>query len=313
LSRVITSGLQCVLIGFLLGVLLNSPTRARGGTQSADRASSVTMAPSLPGEIRILVGFRDGKGRPVPVPSKETLTARLDETPIEIEDLRPLRNEPLIFSLIVDKSGSSRSNGDKQTAAAVSLFRALSTGDNHGYLAVFKDGVSASKQFAYPSEVEQILKEIPPGGGTALYDAIEVVCKEQLNSNLLPPNSRRAIFVFSDGGDNTSHIPLTKTIEVAQKAGIPIISIKLRVDTEGKRQEKGELAALKSLTESTGGMSVLPDEDRDELGQLPSLLEGQSVLTLKTPELKHKKTYTLKIESLLKNVKVLSPAEFIAP
>lgn len=309
MNRIFTAGLRCVLFG----LLLNSPAKAQEGAQSANQASSATIAPTLPGGIRILVGFRDGKGRPVPAPPKDALHARLGETPVEVEDLRPLRNEPLIFSLIVDKSGSSRSNAGKQTAAAVSLFRAFSTGDNHGYLTVFKDGVSASKQFVYASEVEQILKEIPPGGSTALYDAIEVVCKEQLNSTLLPPNSRRAIFVFSDGGDNTSHISLTKTIEVAQKAGIPIISIKLRVDTESQRQAKSELAALKSLSESTGGMVVLPDEDRDEMGLLPGLLEGQSVLTLKTPELRHKKTYALKIESLSKNVKVLAQAEFIAP
>lgn len=309
MSGIFTAGLRCVL----LGLLLNSPIQAQGGSQTANQASSATIAPAPSGEIRILVGFRDGKGRPVPAPSKDALHARLGETPVEIEDLRPLRNEPLIFSLIVDKSGSSRSNAGKQTAAAVGLFTAFSTGDNHGYLTVFKDGVSASKQFVYASEVEKILKEIPPGGSTALYDAIEVVCKEQLNSTLLPPNSRRAIFVFSDGGDNTSHISLTKTIEVAQKAGIPIISIKLRVDTESQRQAKSELAALKSLSESTGGLVVLPDEDRDEMGLLPSLLEGQSVLTFRTPALKPKKTYALKIESLSKNVKVLSQTEFIAP
>lgn len=309
MSKIFTAGIGCVLIG----LLLNSPVKAQEGSQSANQAPSATIAPSLPGEIRILVEFRDGKGMPIFPPSKETLSARLGGTPVDIEDLRPLRNEPLIFSLIVDNSGSARSTTGKQTAAAVSLFRALSTGNNHGHLTMFNDGVSASKQFLYTSEVEQILKQLQPRGGTAIYDAIEVVCKEQLNSTLLPPNARRAIFLFSDGGDNTSHIPLTKAIEVAQKAGIPIISIKLRVDIEGKRQEKSEFAALKSLSESTGGMVVLPDEDRDELGLLPGLLEGQSVLTLKTPELKHKKTYALKIESLTKNVKVLSPAEFIAP
>jgi VWFA-related protein len=294
-------------------LLLVALIQVQGGAQTVNQESSAAIAPALPGEIRILVGFRDGKGRPVPAPSKDALLAHLGGTPIEIDDLRSLKNEPLIFSLIVDKSRSTLPSAGKQTAAAVSLFRALSTGDNHGYLTMFNAGVSGSKQFVDASVVEQTLKETPPRGSTALYDAIVFACKQQLNSTLVPSNSRRAIFVFSDGGDNTSRISLTKTVEVAQKAGIPIISIKIRVDTESQRQSKSELAALKSLSEGTGGVVVLPDEDRDAMGLLPSLLEGQSLLTLKTPALKPQKSYALKIETPSKNVKILSQTEFIAP
>jgi len=99
---------------------------------------------------------------------------------------------------------------------------------NHGYLILFKSEIATNDRFVGTLAVEEILRRFPPqsrSGGTALYDAIIHAAKEQLSSTKIPRNSRRAIFILSDGGDNTSHKSLEQTLKLVRNDAIPIFSI----------------------------------------------------------------------------------------
>jgi VWFA-related protein len=297
---------------WMLGLLTVSNASGQTDTQSAVRPSSKPDAATQT-EARFGVIALDDLGKPLHALAKDGLSVLLGGNAAEIEDIKSLEDEPLIFSLIVDTSGSTRLSANKQNTTAMQLFRALSTGRNRGYLILFNDDVRTEKQFATVQEVEKTLKEVEPRGSTALYDAIVKASTEQLSGKAVPPNARRAIFVFSDGSDNCSVNSLKRTLEIAQKEGIAIFSIKIRVDQERAKDSRREFGTLTALSKSTGGLVIEPRYHQDELGQLPNMLMGQFLLTVRTGELKRKRAYPLKVESGRKDVEVLAQTVYVAP
>src|SRR5271169_5112935 len=251
--------LLCFLCGGLLGL--------NAGAQPADSRSPRAVSPAAQDEGHVLFLALDREGRPLPEPPKESFRLHLDGQAVEIEGLRPLKDEPLIFSMIVDESGSTRLFFGQQTTAGVKLFRALSTGNNHGYLVEINNSTDyESEHFLDSGDFEKTLREAQPRGSTALYDAIFVACTKELRSSVLPPNARRAIFVFSDGGDNSSVHSLSSAVEAAQREGIPIFPIFVSAAKDSPKAPKKELAALRTLSQSTGGLltySARQDETFD--------------------------------------------------
>ena len=76
---------------------------------------------------RFAVIALDDLGKPLHALAKDGLSVLLGGNAAEIEDIKSLEDEPLIFSLIVDTSGSTRLSANKQNTTAMQLFRALST------------------------------------------------------------------------------------------------------------------------------------------------------------------------------------------
>src|SRR5205807_2039778 len=146
---------------------------------------------------------------------------------VEVAEVRSVRDDPLVFSLLVDYSGSSREMQDSQVETAIRLSQALSKTGNRGYLILFTSDLLTNDHFIGAETVEQILRKNNNvrKGSTALYDAIVHACTKQLNGANVPQSFRRAIFVFSDGGDNSSRHSLEQTLEAVQGESIPIFSI----------------------------------------------------------------------------------------
>jgi hypothetical protein len=243
---------------------------------------------------------------------------RIDRQAVEIEEIRSLKNSRLFFSVLLDISGSSKQFADQQVAAATRLFSDLSTGDNHGYLILFKSEIATSDRSLGTPSVEEILRRFPPqsrSGGTGLYDAIIHAATEQLSSTKIPRNSRRAIFILSDGGDNTSHKSLEQTLKIVQNEGIPIFSIGFSRDkgSDSPRELKRDLETLKTLSDSTGGLVTFLDQPGDPVQHAAYLIDGQCLMLFKAPMLKPNKSYALKIESSLKEIHVLAPTEYFLP
>jgi hypothetical protein len=155
--------------------LLVRDTSAQVAPQSGDFPTQSSAAPTAVTSGQVLFTVSDDSGNAVPAPAKDSLRLRIDKQPVEIEEIRSLKNSPLFFSVLLDISGSSKQFADQQIAAATRLFAGLSTGENHGYLILFKSEIATNDRFISTSSVEEILRRFPPrsrSGSTALYDAI---------------------------------------------------------------------------------------------------------------------------------------------
>jgi hypothetical protein len=309
--------LRTVLFAFLVSFIATD-TSAQVAMQSGDSPSQISAAPTTETTAQVLFTVSDDAGNPVPAPTRDSVRLSIDKRPVEIEEIRSLKNNPLFFSVLVDVSGSSRQFADQQIAATSRLFGDLSTGNNHGYLVLFKSEVGTNDRFLGTSEVEEILRRHPAqtrNGGTSLYDAIIHAAMEQLSSTKIPKGPRRAIFILSDGGDNTSHKSLDQTLKIVQNEGIPIFSIGFSRSkpSDSPRTLKRGFETLRTLSSTTGGLVSYLDQPGDTVGRVANLMEGQCMLLFKPATLKPKKSYTLKIESSVKEVHVLASTQYFMP
>lgn len=282
----------------------------------SENATSLA-APAQDG-IKVRMAFSDRAGKSIPPPSLDSLQVQFDGKPAEIIQLKSLRDEPLYFSMLVDTSGSTQLFADQEIVAASKLFRALVTGNNHGYLVIFNEKVAASKETISAENVEEALKEFPPKsrwGPTALYDALVFACTQELPSTVLPPNARRAIIVFSDGGDNASRHSLRLTLETAQREGIPIfpISPTKEKDMGSSSSQKREGQALRTLSQGTGGMVTILDDPGSVIASVTRFIEGQDLASIRTATLDSKKSHSLKIEAPGREIHILVQAEYVGP
>ncbi|MGC2735245.1 MAG: hypothetical protein WA212_15235, partial [Candidatus Acidiferrales bacterium] len=84
-----------------------------------------------------LVTISDNHGHLTSQPREDELVVHDDGKSAQVEALRPVKDDLLVFSLLVDASGSSRHLQDSQVATVNRLFQTLSARGNHGYLIVF--------------------------------------------------------------------------------------------------------------------------------------------------------------------------------
>jgi hypothetical protein len=309
--------LRTVLFAFLVSFIATD-TSAQVAMQSGDSPSQISAAPTNENSAQVLFTVSADAGNPAPTPTKDSLRLSIDKRPVEIEEIRSLKNSALFFSVLLDVSGSSKKFADQQTAAAARLFGDLSTGDNHGYLILVKSEIATNDRFLNTSSVDEILKRFPPQsrtGGTALYDAIIHAAEEQLSSTKIPRNSRRAIFILSDGGDSSSHKSLEQTLKLVQKDDIPIFSIGFSRDrgSDSARELKRDFEILRTLSLGTGGLVTFLDEPGDPVRRATSLLDGQCLMLFKPPTLKPNRSYALKIDSSIKEIHVFAPAGLSMP
>lgn len=291
---------------------------------SADASSSATyhFQDSAPGDSgsssRMLLTISDNDGNAVPAPSKDLVQLQIGKELVEIGEIRSLKNSPLIFSILVDVSGSSKQFADQETLAVTKLFRDLSTGGNHGYLILFKSQLATSDQFISTASAEDIMNRFPAqsrAGGTAAYDALIHAATQQLSSTKSFGGSRRAIFLISDGGDNSSHKGLDETLKILRQEGIPVfcIGFSRSKGSDSARAMKQQSETLKAITDATGGWMSFLDEQGDPVERAAGLTNGQCLVSFKTPALRSQKLYPLRIEYPSKDIRIIAPKDYLQP
>jgi hypothetical protein len=265
---------------------------------------------------RIVVTVMDKDENPAPPPAKGSIEMRIGKQAAEVEEIRSLKDTPLIFSILVDVSGSSRQFAKEESRAAVALFRYLTSSNYRGYLVLFKSGLTTTDSFLDAEAVQQILTTFPLEsrvGRTSLYDAITHAVTQQLGSTKFPKDPRRTIFVFSDGGDNASHSNLSATVKLAQKEGVSIFSIGLSsqvLNAPTMEEQRGWLN-LRTLSRRTGGLATFLDEPGSDPARMAHLMDGQCLLSFKRPTVISKKSYALMIKSSDKSILLLAPGRYV--
>ena len=299
------------IFGVVVAFLVSVASWSQAASQSSSQAS-----PENEAIAQLLMTVSDAAGNPVSALAKDSLRLRIGGRAVEIEGIRPLKDAPSVFSLLVDVSGSSRQYADQQIKASSELFRALSSGGNRGFLILFKSEVVTADRFLDADTVDETLRRFTSSSradGAALYDAIDRAIKQLTSTKLDSP--RKEIFIFSDGGDNSSHKGLGATAKLVQNANIPIFSIGFSRNDESSMtpDEQYGCEALKSLSRSTGGTVSFLDDPGDVGMRIARLMDGQWLVSFKRPALKPEKFYGMKIESSNHEIRLFAPAEYSLP
>jgi VWFA-related protein len=128
---------------------------------------------------------------------------------------------PLSVGLIFDESGSM---GYKlrNSASAITRFLKTMTPDDEAFLVEFSDTARLSVGFtSHTGQIEDALAKAQPGGLTAMLDAVNAALGEMKKAK----NSRKAIVIISDGGDNNSKYTAAQIESLVREADVQIYAM----------------------------------------------------------------------------------------
>jgi Ca-activated chloride channel homolog len=173
---------------------------------------------------------------------------------------------PLSVGLVFDISGSMDNKLQISRQAAVQFLKTMNP-DDEAFLVACGDRATLASGFTHKAEeVEQRLMALAPGGLTALLDATEMALWEMKKAH----NPRKAIVIFSDGGDNHSRYTAQQIQSLVREADVQLYamgifepSLFLGMTTE----EVSGPRLLSEIAEQTGGRVFAASDPSD----LPSV------------------------------------------
>jgi len=211
-----------------------------------------------PTEVELPVTVTDDQGKFIRDLTRDDFRV-LDEGKTQrIEWYSHTEKQPVVVGFLMDLSSASKTQWDKFQAAANELIWALLPDDPRyaGYLITYTHDAELTVDTTTSGDkLTARLDKVKPGGGSALYDAIYIACKNRSMVADEPYEPRRVIIVIGDGHDNASAHTLEEVIELAKREQVTIFG--LSTVAYGMATE-GQDILEKRLANEPGGRVVYP-------------------------------------------------------
>jgi Ca-activated chloride channel family protein len=175
---------------------------------------------------------------------------------------------PISIGMLFDSSGSMRNKMRKSSEAAAAFFRTANAQDEF-FLVEFNERPKLLVPFTpNSSEIYNRIVHTKPVGRTSLLDAIHVAMDQMKHAKHL----RKAIVIFSDGGDNRSRYTENEIKTAMREADVQVYAMGIFDPEDVPRrtpEERNGPKLLAELAEETGGRHF-PVRNLDDL---PSVCE----------------------------------------
>jgi Ca-activated chloride channel family protein len=177
---------------------------------------------------------------------------------------------PVDVALVLDTSGSMRSDLPLVQSAASGLIRGLRAPDR-GTIVEVKGAAGVPQPFTSDlAQIERALRSLATSGETALYDGLYVVLREFERERRASNQIRRQVLVLlSDGVDSASRLSFDDVMDLAQRAGVNIYVITFRggVPVMPRADPEGSLLrakyAMGTVARESGGRAFFPKGARE--------------------------------------------------
>jgi VWFA-related protein len=210
--------------------------------------------------VNMLFTVTDKRGRFVTDLTRNDFTIFENKKPQIIKEFTAETDLPLRLAILIDTSASVTDRFRFQQEAAGNFITSVVRDQDKAIVVSFDTAAELAADLTGNTEVlEKAVKNLRPGGGTALYDAIFFACKEKLIVDQPMYKFRRAMVVLSDGDDNQSTHSRDQALEMAQRADTVIYTISTntsRIETEGDK-------VMRYFADQTGGASFFPFQAND--------------------------------------------------
>lgn len=236
-------------------------------SQQAPQPAAAGPAATLPVQVPIFKGGTQEVIVPVTVTDeKGKFVSDLVQADFQILDQGKVQNiqyfsreraQPVVVGILLDLSNNSRTHWKNYQDAAMELVHTLLPDDKKysGYLVGYSSEAELMINTTSDSEkIEDKIRKLKPGGGSALYDAIYLACTKRSLVVGEPVDPRRVVVVIGDGNDNSSSKTLDQIIELAQRNLVTVYGI----STAAYGFEATGDAALVRLAKETGGRVEYP-------------------------------------------------------
>ncbi len=211
--------------------------------------------------VNVLFTVTDKKGRFVTDLTKSDFDVIENKKSQVIQQFTAESDLPLRLAVLVDTSNSIREQFRFEQQAAIRFMQSVMRPREDRIMLVSFDSTAelVSDLSNDMKTLEQGVKNMRPGGGTALYDAIYFACKEKLMMDQPRDKFRRAMVVISDGNDTESRVSRDQALEMAQRADVVVYAISTNITRDDNDGDK----VLRYLTEETGGQAFFPFKIED--------------------------------------------------
>ena len=177
--------------------------------------------------VTVPVTVMDRYGRYVPLLRRENF--RVHENGVEQKIAYfATTDSPFSVVLLIDTSGSTQFRLDDIQKAAINFVGKLKETDSVMVMS-FDDRIEVMCKATTDRDViRKAIRRTRTGGGTRLYDAVQDILTKQLRTM----TGRKAVVLFTDGVDTTSHrASYDSTVRLAEESEAPIYSVDY--DTSG--------------------------------------------------------------------------------
>lgn len=259
--------MNLLLAGLLLASALGSALQAQQPAQRPGRAPAAQEEDEKTRiildvtRVNILFTVTDKRGRFITDLTKDDFEVVENKKQQRIMEFTAETDLPLRMAILVDTSNSIRDRFRFIQEAAVEFVNSVVRPRQDSALIVSFDTQAelVSELSDDPEKLAASIRDLRPGGGTSLYDAIFYACRDKLGIERPRHKFRRAMVILSDGEDNQSNSTRDQALEMAQKADVVIYTISTnitRLETDGDK-------VLKYLASETGGQAFFPFKVED--------------------------------------------------
>jgi VWFA-related protein len=315
-----------LFIGFFLGTLAlgvaaqerpSGPGAAKAalegkGERAEKRADNLVVNVEL---VNVLFTATDRKGRLVTDLEQSDLRLFEDNKPQAITNFSRETDLPLTIALLIDTSTSIRDRFKFEQQAAIDfLAKTLRPGRDKALLITFDSAIELVQDFTDdPERISRAIRQVRPGGGTKMLDAVYLACQEKLKAE----RGRKVLILISDGDDNLSLETLGSTLEMAQRADVSLYAISTNSSGFfGLTAPKSD-KLLKRLAEETGGRAFFPFKAEDLAQSFQDIgeeLRSQYSLAYRSSNPNRDGSFrSIKIETARKSLKVKARKGYYAP
>jgi VWFA-related protein len=244
------------------------------GAQPATPSNQLTPAqqpgaPSLPNqdqptetikvqvnEVNLIFTVTDKKGKFITGLKRENF-GLLDDgrPPLAVLRFTQQTNLPLRVGIMLDTSSSIRQRFQFEQDSAIEFLLQILHRDDRAFVEGFDIQTDLAQDFTNNVDLlNQGIRKLRPGGGTALFDALYKTCKDQMLTLQETSAVRRALILVSDGDDNYSRVQESDAIKMCQRADTIVYTISTNISPS---KDKGD-DVLKQISEATGGQPFYP-------------------------------------------------------
>jgi Ca-activated chloride channel homolog len=249
------------ILCLVLSISAQAPKPAAPASKQAtadDDASRITLDVT---RVNMLFTVSDKKGRFVTNLDRDDFEIIEAKKPQNILEFTAETDLPLRIGILIDTSNSIRDRFRFQQEAAMDFVNTVvRPGEDKGMVVSFDSSAELVADLTDSTEaLAKAIRNLRPGGGTALYDAIFFACRDKLMMDQPRDKFRRAIVMLSDGEDNESRWSREQALEMAHKADVVIYTISTnisRIPTDGDK-------VLKYFADETGGLAFFPFKAQD--------------------------------------------------
>jgi Ca-activated chloride channel homolog len=210
--------------------------------------------------VNMLFPVTDKRGRFITDLNRDDFEVFENKKQQQISEFASETDLPLRRGMLVDTSNSIRDRFRFQQEAAVNFVNGVMRDQDKAMVVSFDSATElVSDLTSDTAKLEHAIRDLRPGGGTALFDAVFFACRDKLMQDQPLYKFRRAMVVLSDGEDNNSRSSRDQALEMAQKADVVIYTISTNISRQPTEGDK----IMRYFAQQTGGLAFFPFQASD--------------------------------------------------